>query len=248
MKAESCRGWRELIGVYVLGQLDERHSSALIAHLDGCPACRAEVRELSAVAHLLPAANPLHEDARPSLPPHLESGILERVRNERRTQLRTRVKQRTVTTLVAAAALAVGLGIGSFLYSPENPSADPHQKAHITFATSSDVTGAATLEYLPWGTRIDLSARGLKDGVVYEVSMEKTDGGWIDAGTFKALPSREMHVTLAAAIERDDCKAIEVRSPNGNAVLHADTPWATNDAGTDTGTGTGNGTYRGFGF
>jgi hypothetical protein len=228
MATDSCRGWRELIGVYVLGQLDERHSTGLIAHLDGCPLCREEVTELSAVAHLLPVANPLHEDGRPTPPPHLETGIIERVRTERRREFRTRLKQRTVTTLVAAAAMVIGLIVGSFLYSPQTP--DGHSnvpEAQITLQPSSGgLAGGAVLEYLPWGTRIDLTAKGLEPGIVYQVFMKKTDGSELNAGSFRAQASKEIHVTFAAAIDRDECKAIEVRSPNGTAVLRADMPWA----------------------
>jgi anti-sigma factor RsiW len=53
MKAEGCREWRERIGALLLGQLPEEERFATEAHLDGCPACRAEAEALDPVASLL---------------------------------------------------------------------------------------------------------------------------------------------------------------------------------------------------
>ena len=58
MKAEECRVWRERIGALVLGQLTEDERFATEAHLDGCPACRAEAEALAPVAALLSRADP----------------------------------------------------------------------------------------------------------------------------------------------------------------------------------------------
>ncbi len=42
MKTERCREWREALGAYALGHLADDERAGLEAHLEGCPACRAE--------------------------------------------------------------------------------------------------------------------------------------------------------------------------------------------------------------
>ncbi len=69
MKAEGCREWRERIGALVLGQLSEDERFATEAHLDGCPACRAEVEALAPVASLLERVDPERLAPTPAPPP-----------------------------------------------------------------------------------------------------------------------------------------------------------------------------------
>ena len=74
MKAEACREWRERIGALVLGQLPEDERFATEAHLDGCPACRAEAEALAPVASLLGRADPDRLAPAPAPPPGSGSG------------------------------------------------------------------------------------------------------------------------------------------------------------------------------
>ena len=69
MKAEGCREWRERIGALVLGQLPEEERFATEAHLDGCPACRAEAEALAPLASLLERADPDRLAHAPAPPP-----------------------------------------------------------------------------------------------------------------------------------------------------------------------------------
>jgi hypothetical protein len=55
---EGCHRYREQIGALVLGKLDGGELEALRAHLDGCPYCQAEVRELEPVVAALADADP----------------------------------------------------------------------------------------------------------------------------------------------------------------------------------------------
>ena len=50
---EPCREWRGALGAAALGGLDPAEQIALRAHLDGCAVCRAELRDLTAVARVL---------------------------------------------------------------------------------------------------------------------------------------------------------------------------------------------------
>src|SRR3954452_5610678 len=58
MTADDCRAWRELLGAYTLGQLPDSERAAMVAHLEGCPDCRAEAAILSPMATMLRRAGP----------------------------------------------------------------------------------------------------------------------------------------------------------------------------------------------
>ena len=63
MTADDHRDWRLSLGAYALGDLPADERAALAAHLEGCPECRAELRELEGVAALLPLADPARIEA-----------------------------------------------------------------------------------------------------------------------------------------------------------------------------------------
>ena len=71
MTTDPCRDWRGALGAAALGNIDPAEEIALRAHLDGCAECRAELRELTAVAQALPLVGPgreRHRRPRPSRP------------------------------------------------------------------------------------------------------------------------------------------------------------------------------------
>ncbi|HET9591511.1 MAG TPA: zf-HC2 domain-containing protein, partial [Solirubrobacterales bacterium] len=70
-----CRDWRELLGVYALGQLEGDERVGLEAHLEGCAQCRAELAELEPVARMLPHADPERFESAPQPPPELGARI-----------------------------------------------------------------------------------------------------------------------------------------------------------------------------
>ena len=106
MKAEGCREWRERIGALLLGQLPEEERFATEAHLDGCPACRAEAEALAPVASLLGRADPDRLVPAPAPPPRLGDRIVGRIAVERRGERRRRTRLRLGLTAAAAAAAA----------------------------------------------------------------------------------------------------------------------------------------------
>src|SRR3954468_24766301 len=118
---DPCRDLRGALGAAALGGGDPADDIALRAHLDGCAACRAELRELTLVARAL-AATPLAAvDAAPAEPSGaLGSRVLERLARERGA-LRSRRVRRTlvgagafasVAAVVIAAVLVFGSGNG----------------------------------------------------------------------------------------------------------------------------------------
>ena len=69
MTAEHCREWRESLGAYALGQLDEAGTAGLRAHLEGCPEMpRGACHPLEDAARLLPLADPDRQRPAPAPP------------------------------------------------------------------------------------------------------------------------------------------------------------------------------------
>ena len=73
---EGCDAYREQIGAFVLGKLEGAELEAVQAHLDGCPFCRAEARELEPVVAALSYADPERIDEYPRPPGDLEESSL----------------------------------------------------------------------------------------------------------------------------------------------------------------------------
>src|ERR1700704_1119314 len=105
MTSDACRELRAALGAVALGGADPAETLALHAHLDGCPDCRAELRELTSVAAALPLADLAHvTDDLPQPPAALATRVLGRISTER-TARRTRARRRIAAAAATAAAI-----------------------------------------------------------------------------------------------------------------------------------------------
>src|SRR5258708_23754937 len=117
MSDSSCRTYRELIGVYIVGAIEPAERSLLDAHLGKCSECRAELAGLAllpAMMHRVPVeeAERLHEanpaGAGPVTPsPDLLDTLLRRVSARKRTR-----RLRSAFAVAAAILIAAGSGAG----------------------------------------------------------------------------------------------------------------------------------------
>ncbi len=211
--SEPCREWQGALAASALGQLDAPEQLALAAHLDGCAACRAELAELAELARSLPAADPGRLSDAPPLPPALGQAILSRVGVERRATHRRRRRLIALPAgLVAAAAVVVVMLL---------PSSNGSVNHSIALGGTPTVVATATLDARPWGTQIRLDAEGLAPGQVQNVWLERADGSRVPAGTFTAVEGRQVHVTLAAALGREQARAVGISGPDGTTVVRA---------------------------
>ena len=164
---DPCRDQRGALGAAALGGGDPADDIALRAHLDGCAACRAELRELTLVARAL-AAIPLSAiDAAPAEPSGaLGSRVLERLARERGA-LRSRRVRRTflgagafasVAAAVIAAVLVFGSGAG------DGPAGT---RVVLPGVGGARATATATLRAKPAGTEVDMKVTGLHRGDYY---------------------------------------------------------------------------------
>jgi hypothetical protein len=207
MKAEGCREWRERIGALLLGQLPEEERFATKAHLDGCPACRAEAEALAPVASLLGRADPDRLVPAPAPPPRLGERIVGRIAVERRAERRRRTRLRLGLTAAAAAAVVaavVTLG-GSDQSTPSE-----------TVAFRSLPRGAsaeATLAPRPWGSEVSVRVHGFRPGTLCQVWLRRSNGKRVPAGSFRYVYDGEGdHVGLSSALAPDDATAVGLRA------------------------------------
>lgn len=205
----NCRDWRELLGVYALGQLEGDERAGLEAHLDGCGQCREELALLQPVARMLPHADPERFESAPQPPPELGARIAATIAGERR-QGEQRRRRRLfggfalggATAALAAAVLAIFvLGGGS--------GGEPAR--HVAFA-SKGVTIDATLEPHAYGTEIRMYVHGVESGTLCRVSLRGPGGASYPAGTFRYRWGEDSEAVLSSALDLSRTRAVVVHA------------------------------------
>lgn len=183
MKTDGCKEWRQALGAHVLGQLSEDEQAAMRAHLDGCPACRAELAELQPVARAMPLADP-GRFADPVMPPsELGGRIVSAIAGERRSSRRRRRRRvgfafatATATAAVAFASVAILLSAGGV---------GPEQRRVSFSSLPAGMEIAATLMPRSYGTEIRMYVEGVPSGALCRVFLRTADGSSMSAGTFR---------------------------------------------------------------
>jgi predicted anti-sigma-YlaC factor YlaD len=223
-----CRDWRELLGVYALGQLEGDERTGLEAHLDGCAQCRAELALLEPVAQMLPHADPERFESAPQPPPDLGARIAATIAGERQQTERRRRRVFSgfalggAATALAAAVLAIFvLGGGS--------SGEPEQ--HIKFtAVPKGIDIYATLEPHAYGTEIRMYVHGVESGTLCQVSLRGPGGASYPAGTFRYRAGDDSEAVLSSALDLSRTRAVVVHAgkqtfvaPLGSAPATANT-------------------------
>lgn len=219
---------------YLLGALPPGQRLAYEAHLTGCPACAAAVRDLSGLPGLLarvpePEAPP-GEDL-----PDLLPGLLARIATERRG------RRRANTVLAAAAAsvaLLAGLLMGGVFRPEPTPAGSPVALRPVAAAAGAGIEVQARLADRAWGTSIELrcSYPGASGG---SGSVPPTGaaganryavGGYVLVATnrlgqtqqvaaWSAVPGRVSTVAAASSWHPADLAALDVRTAAGSPVL-----------------------------
>lgn len=223
---------RESLGAYALGQLGPREAAAIRAHLDGCPACRAELASVMPAAGALTAAAG-RPAAAPEPPPGLEEEIIGRIRAEAtaagapEVDLPTTVvalrRPRRATVgragLVAAAAVVVAAVAGAGLgFIAGSPTAVPSEAVAVR-AIDRPIQASARFIDHTWGTEINLAADGFERGAVYRVVVVDSAGRQVDAGRFVGTGDQRMRCNLNSSVLRADATGFDVIDDTGAVVL-----------------------------
>jgi Anti-sigma-K factor rskA/Putative zinc-finger len=210
-----CRTHADQIGPYVLGALEPEEMEDVRHHLAGCGRCAAEARTLAGVPALLDLAQADDEPA--VLSPGLEDQVLDRFVQERaRSAPRRRRFPRIAIPAVAVAAVIAALLV--VVLPGDTDTAQAHAELW-SLPAGGGAEGTADVAGIEGGTRVKLQADHLpvQRGTTYELWCVRTDGRWINGGSFHARPDGTAAAELTAAVEPGDYHVVVVtrRSAGG---------------------------------
>ncbi len=199
--------WRESLGAYALGGLNEDERVGLEAHLEGCAECRAELAALDGVARMLPLADPDRLGPAPIPPARLGDRVAGRIAAERHGQRRRRMRfgfaLGGATAAVAAAVLAIFVLGGGESGSPER---------HVSFASLPPKMkiGAKLIPHA-YGTEIHVYVKGVRSGALCRVFLRDRRGDRLSAGSFRYRWGEDSTAVLSSALDLSLTAAIGVR-------------------------------------
>jgi hypothetical protein len=218
---EEHNRYREQIGAFLLGKLDEGERTALQEHLNSCPVCQAEERELEPVVAALSYAAPdrIKDDPRP--PGDLEESTLAPILGEMH---RARRRRRRVqwSTLAAAAIFVLVIGLAGFtrLLEPAVP-LEPLSFSRV--APGVEVEGHLIAHACD--TEIRLLVSRSHEGQTHRVTLVSKNGERVDLGTFVGIGDKPLKRTFETKLSREDATRLEVRTtPGGELVFFAKIP------------------------
>jgi len=188
MSDPSCRRFRELLGVYVVGAIEPGERAAVDAHLSQCYECREELAALAPLPALLhrvhPAdaerillgSQPQSDPAEPSA--EMLDSLLARVGASRRTR-----RFRALFAAAAAVVIAVGGGVAVSEATAQRPH---HENVEVATATKGPLEVTVRYSTSNWGgTHMSVKASGFRQWtsckfwVLTKGGQRVLAGGWI---------------------------------------------------------------------
>lgn len=212
MSAGECTRWHGAMAMDALGALPPPERAGLVAHLDGCPACREEARELVSTASLLDLVDPTTLDQAASVSPELTGRVLGQLHHG---AVRARRRRRAGVVLVGAAvaaSLAVIVALTASGPAPRSPE-------RVALIGPNSLTATATLAARSWGTAVTLTERGQQPGGNYTVSMRTSSGSWWATGSYHASPGRPVDAQMTCAVPLSRITGVRVTNSRGATVL-----------------------------
>jgi hypothetical protein len=206
-----CRDWRELLGVYALGQLQGDERAGLEAHLDGCAECRAELALLEPVARMLPHADPERFETSPQPPPELGARIAATIAGEQRQVEKQRRRRRFGGFALGGATAALAAVLAIFVLGGGGGGGETGQHVKFTSA-AADVSIDATLEPHSYGTEIRMYVHGVESGTLCRVSLRGPGGVSYPAGTFRYRAGDDSEAVLSSALDLSRTRAVVVHA------------------------------------
>jgi hypothetical protein len=209
-----CREYGDLVGPYVLGALEPGEVEEMNQHLAECDRCALERRQLAGLPALLDAAQADDTIADPS--PQLEDAVLDQFVRERARSTRPRRRWPRIAIPAAVAATVILAVVLALLLPGGGERA--YARAEL-WSTSGRVLGNASVAEVEGGTRVQLRAHHLPvgRGAVYELWCVRTDGRWINGGSFHARGDGTAAAELTAAVSPGEYHVVVVtrRSAGG---------------------------------
>ncbi|HEY8081012.1 MAG TPA: zf-HC2 domain-containing protein [Acidimicrobiales bacterium] len=220
MRRESCDLWRGALAMDALGKLDAAERAGLRAHLDGCPSCRDEARDLAVTAGALALIDPAAIAPTASMPSELTEEVLGSLHRSARA---TRRGRRMLVGAVAGAGLvAASLVALAVVAAPR--AAPPSAQRTVTLHGASFATASIVLTERPYGTALALRERGLPAGGVYTVSMHTSYGAWWSTGSIAPTSRGVIVAQMTCAVPMGQITGVRITTASGATVLRA--TWA----------------------
>jgi len=224
------------VGAYSMGLLEEPDRREFEDHLAGCPACAAEVAELSPMAALLrdvelqgvePASA---EGGAPAGGPP-EAQVTDLIRRRARQQ---RHRRRWQVALGAAAGIVlIGGGIGAGIAvapqhgNPPVPGVALTGQLHSATDPGTGVAGTVGLVAKAWGTQVTLDLSKVRGPAECELVAVSRAGerrvvmGWLVAAPGDGVPGHPAHLVIrgGTSIPRSDLARVDVDLVNGRTLV-----------------------------
>lgn len=214
MAADPCRASRPELAALALGRLDAGEQVALLAHLDGCAACRELLTELRDSVAALGHASLAHLDT-----DHVPAAdLLDRITTQASIERasRRRHRRRRLTRAVLGAAAAVAFALVGFLVVARDGTDAPRLQPFAVAPAGADVRfGLAPNEQ---GTEIVLQQRGLDPNGVYWMWITDQRGERFTAGTFRGAP-RDHRIRMQSALAMNEAVRVWCTDGNQDVVL-----------------------------
>jgi hypothetical protein len=229
-----------------MGLLEEQDKRAFEDHLAGCPACAAELAELSPMAALLrgvelrgvelrdvelrgvePAAAPgTDPDEGPD-----EGNVTELIRRSARQRQHRRRWQ--VALGAAAGIVLIGGGIGlGIAAAPQHPGPPAPALAltgqrHSATDPGTGVAGTVGLVAKAWGTQVTLDLSNVRGPAECELIAVSRTGqrrvvmGWLVVAPGDGVPGHPAHLVIrgGTSIPRNDLARVDVDVMNGRTLV-----------------------------
>ena len=215
-----CRTHADLIGPYVLEALEPDEMQAMRRHLETCARCAAEVHSLAQVPVLLDRADA--DEPIATLSPGLEDEVLDRfVRERTAARPRRRRWPRLAIPATAVAALIAGILVAVL---PDG-AAPAYARAELwSMPAGGGAAGTAEAAQVTGGTRVKLRADHLPvaRGNDYELWCVRTDGHWVNGGSFHARSDGTAAAELTAAVSPGDYHVVVITRRTSGGVRGAE--------------------------
>jgi anti-sigma factor RsiW len=226
------------VGAYSMGLLEERDRREFEDHLAGCPACAAEVAELSPMADLLRGVELRGVEptgaagGEPAAGREPEGGdVTELLRRRARQQ---RQRRRWQVALGAAAGIVLiggGIGVG-IAAAPQNGPPPPPPLAltgqlHSVTDPGTGVAGTVGLVAKAWGTQVTLDLSKVHGPAKCELVAVSRTGerrvvmGWLVTAPGDGVPGHPAHLVIrgGTSIPRSDLSRVDVDVVNGRTLV-----------------------------
>ena len=212
------------VGAYSMGLLEQEDRREFEDHLAGCPACAAELAELSPMAALFQGVELRAEEP-------AGGEVTDLIRRRVSQQRRRRRWQVAVGTAAAAVLIGGGIGAGIALAPPPGGTPPPELaltgQVHSATDPGTGVAGTVGLVAKGWGTQVTLDLSDVHGPVECQlVAVSKTGErrvvmGWLVAAPGDGVSGHPAHLVIqgGTSIPRSDLARVDVDVVNGRTLV-----------------------------